>query len=167
MKKSFFTFAAIILCVVILTIASSAATTYKDFNHDLTTDYSEVWFADIVYQGEIIGYGYLNYIAGYEGWWIFGKDSTVQTEFQNYSLPRNYGTSNGYDVKVYAYLSGGTLNASESGSWSDNDNKGGNTLGWISTEASIDNFTATYLTGSIRVTTPTTSNTYYYRVYDN
>lgn len=167
MKKFISFFAAIIFCVAILAIAPSAATTYKDFNYDLTSDYSEVWFSDIVYQDKIVGYGYLHYTAGYGGWWIFGKDSVIQTEFQNYSLPRNYGTSNGYNVKVYAYLTDGTISNSSSGSWNDNDYSGGNSLGWISTETSIDNSTATYLIGYVQVITPTTNNSYYYRIYGN
>ena len=65
MKK----FAALALifafCLSMMILPTSAATTYKDFNDwNLEESHIEVWFADVVYQGETVGHGILHYSAG-------------------------------------------------------------------------------------------------------
>lgn len=164
MKK----FAALALifafCLSMMILPTSAATTYKDFNDwNLEESHIEVWFADVVYQGETVGHGILHYSAGSATW--PSRDATISTEYQNYNLPRDYGSDNGIDVTVYAYGKGASGVDLDRYSWSDQDNKGGNILGWIEAEARLFDPYPTYMTGYVKVSTPAGSDTAYYRIY--
>lgn len=164
MKK----FAALALifafCLSMMILPTSAATTYKDFNDwNLEESHIEVWFADVVYQGETVGHGILHYSAGRTGW--FGGDASIRTEYQNYNLPRDYGTDNGFDVTVYAYGEGASGYNYDTYSWSDQGYQGGNTLGWIEADAGLFDPYPTYMTGYVKVTTPAGTDTAHYRIY--
>ena len=163
MKKFISIFITLSVCLSLLILSGNAATTYKDFTYDLSQDHKEVWFADVVYQGEIVGFGYLNYEAYSSGWFGTGTTS-IRTEFQNYGLPRTYGENNGFNVTVYAYGRSNSYTDSETYSWHDNNNRGGNSLGWIEANAYLGSEHATYLTGYVRVTTPSGTDTAHYRV---
>ena len=166
--KKFATFALIFaFCLSMIIVPTSAATTYKDFNDwDLAESHIEVWFADVVYQGAVVGHGILHHSAGSEGWWIFGgSDAIIRTEYQNYNLPRNFGSNNGINVTVYAYGEGPSGYDSETYSWSDQGYQGGNTLGWIEARAQTFDPFPTYMTGYVKVTTPAGTDTAHYRIY--
>lgn len=147
-------------------LPTSAATTYKDFNDwNLEESHIEVWFADVVYQGETVGHGILHYSAGEESW--FGKitNASISTEYQNYNLPRDFGSNNGFDVTVYAYGEGPSGYDYGTYSWSDQGYQGGNTLGWIEADVGLFDLYPTYMTGYVKVTTPAGTDTAHYRIY--
>ena len=163
--KKFATFALIFaFCLSMIILPTSAATTYKDFNDwNLKESHIEVWFADVVYQGEIVGHGVLHYSAGGTGW--SGGDASIRTEYQNYNLPRAFGSNNGFNVTVYAYGEGASGYNYDTYSWSDQGYQGGNTLGWIEADAGLFDPYPTYMTGYVKVTTPAGTDTAHYRIY--
>ncbi|MCD7747448.1 MAG: hypothetical protein LUI61_03835 [Firmicutes bacterium] len=149
-----------ILCMSVFMTTASAATTYTDYTWDLSSKHKEVWFADVVYNGEIVGFGYLHYSPG--GWFTKSK---LETEYQNYDLPRTLGTNGGINVTVYSYQKNDSGSASDKYAWSDSDYNGGNSLGWISAISKLSG-QSTYLTGYVKLATSSGTNTYYYRVYE-
>ena len=163
MKKFISIFITLSICLSLLILSANAATTYKDFTYDLSQDHKEVWFADVVYQGEIVGFGYLHYTVS-SGWWIFASNTKLLTEFQNYGLPRTYGENNGFNVSVRAYGRSASFSESEVFSWSDYENRGGSSNGWIEATVELGSEEATYLEGHVTVSTPSGTNTAHYRV---
>lgn len=165
--KKFATFALIFaFCLSMIILPTSAATTYKDFNGwDLEESHTEVWFADVVYQGEIVGHGVLHYSAGSDHWLWGPTDASIRTEYQNYNLPRAFGSNNGFNVTVYAYGEGASGYNYDTYSWSDQGYQGGNTLGWIEADAGLFDPYPTYMTGYVKVTTPAGTDTAHYRIY--
>ena len=95
------------------------------------------------------------------------EDSRIETEYQNYKLPRTLGANNGINITVYSNITNGSVQDSDTAAWSDNNYKGGNSLGWIVSESTINAGKATNLTGYVKITTASGSNTSYYTASDN
>lgn len=169
MKKFVCAFIASVILLSLtslLSIGASAATTYNDFHYDLTSSHKDVWFADVVYNGEIVGWGYYHYDVGNKILFWQTDEADIETEYQNQKLPRTMGANEGINITVYAYISGDSGSDSQTYSWSDEYYRGGNSLGWISAIAEAKDRYATYLTGYVKITTSSGTNTSHYRVYD-
>ena len=163
MKRIISLFLCVILCISVFMTTASAATTYTDYTWDLSSEHKNVSYADVVYDGEIVGYGCINYTINSILYLVI-LSYEVETEYQNYGLPRELGTNNGINVTVYAYIEDGSTSVSDKYSWSDSDYSGGNSLGWITALANIGKSQPTYLTGYVTLKTSSGSSTYGYRV---
>lgn len=167
MKKVVTIILICVFCFPYVTINASATTTYNNFTINMDFNKSNVWFADVIYNGEIVGFGYFNYDSGKSlGSWVI-EDSRIETEYQNYKLPRTLGANNGINITVYSNITNGSVQDSDTAAWSDNNYKGGNSLGWIVSESTINAGKATNLTGYVKITTASGSNTSYYTASDN
>lgn len=164
--KRIITLLCVVMLVSILSLPASAASTTKTLTADLDSSYSDTWFADVMYNGEIVGFGN----SFYKKPWLWG-DKTVSTEYQNYNLGRTLGTNLGVDIKVYAYIKvGSSIVDSETYAWSYDSWNGGNSLGWILAGASTSrNNTVSEVGGYVRITNTSTyySDTYNYKVTNN
>lgn len=163
MKKIFAAFFAVAIVITSLAMPSFAATTTKNLTADLDSSYGDTWFADVMYNGEIVGYGNTYYKKPF----LFG-DKKVSTEYQNYGLSRKLGSNLGVNITVYAYINVGssTVN-SDSFSWSSNDWRGGSSTGWIQADASTSRGSSVSAVGGyVKITNMNnySSNTYNYKV---
>lgn len=166
MKKIIAMLFAVVMIVSIFALPASAVSTTKYLTADLNSSYNDTWFADVMYNGEIVGFGN----TFYKKPWLFG-DKKVSTEYQNYGLGRTLGTDLGVKITVYVYIKvGSSIVDSETYSWSDESWRGGNSLGWIQANASTSRSnTVSEVGGYVKITNTTTyySDTYNYKVTNN
>jgi len=166
MKKTIAMLCAAVMMVSLFALPTYAASTTRNLTADLDSSYGDTWFADVMYDGEIVGYGN----SFYKKPWLFG-DKKVSTEYQNYGLGRDLGSNLGIDIKVYSYIKvGSSIVDSETYAWSDNSWNGGNSLGWIQADASTSRSNdVSEVGGYVRITNTSTysSDTYNYKVTHN
>ena len=162
MKKFIALALTVLCCLSFMTVYSSAANLTRNFSIDMDFNQTGVYFADVIYDGELVGFGYFHYDSGKGLGSLVLEKTRIETEYQNHELSRNYGSYNPVDITVYAYLEYGNKSDQDEYSWSDDGNKGGNNQGWITAEAIIDAKKASRITGYVKVKSASEENTYNY-----